>query len=142
MLKKVSVIVCVCVLALSLGGCATCSKQQEMETQGLRNQIAVLEAQINSRDEEIADLRQSLQQADDASISPVIGEIKSRPTAKQIQTALANAGFNPGAIDGKIGRQTKETIKKFQLANGLKADGKVGKQTWAVLEPYLYKEVK
>ncbi len=57
--------------------------------------------------------------------------------ARQIQTALKNAGFDPGSIDGKIGPKTKKAIKDFQGANGLTADGKVGPKTWAKLSKYL-----
>jgi len=145
MLKKVFLFVSICALAFSISGCATCSKEKDMESQGLRNQIAVLEAQINSKDNQIAVLKETLQEAEDSrpdSGAPVIGEVKSRPTVKQIQTALLSAGYNPGPLDGKTGRQTQDAIKAFQQANGLKADGKVGKKTWAVLEPYLYKKVK
>lgn len=145
MAKKVFLIVCICAFALSLGGCATCSKQKDMEVQGLRNQIAVLEAQINNKDNEMAALRDSLSDAEDnrsASGSVVVAEVKPKPTAKQIQAALANAGYNPGPLDGKTGSKTREAIKALQQANGLKADGKVGKKTWAVLEPYLDKKEK
>lgn len=56
---------------------------------------------------------------------------------KKIQTALKNAGFYQGAIDGKIGPASKRAIEAFQKSNGLKVDGKVGPKTWAALEPYL-----
>ncbi|OGX44060.1 MAG: hypothetical protein A3H41_01685 [Omnitrophica WOR_2 bacterium RIFCSPLOWO2_02_FULL_45_28] len=56
---------------------------------------------------------------------------------KQIQIALQKAGFYKGKIDGKIGPQTKEAIKAFQKAKGLKTDGAVGAQTWAELNKYL-----
>jgi len=56
---------------------------------------------------------------------------------RQIQTALKNAGYDPGTIDGKLGPKTKKAIKDFQAANGLKADGKVGPKTWAKLSTYL-----
>jgi len=56
---------------------------------------------------------------------------------KQIQRALKSAGFYQGPIDGKIGPKTKEAIIKFQKANGLKADGIVGKKTSAELNMYL-----
>ena len=36
-----------------------------------------------------------------------------------IQTYLANNGFNPGIIDGKMGSYTKEAIKAFQRKVGL-----------------------
>ena len=57
--------------------------------------------------------------------------------AKDIQTALKNAGFYAGAIDGKVGPRTKRSIEDFQKAKGLKVDGKVGPKTWTELEKYL-----
>jgi peptidoglycan hydrolase-like protein with peptidoglycan-binding domain len=60
-----------------------------------------------------------------------------KPTAIEIQTALKNAGFYTGNIDGEIGPQTKKAIEEFQKAKGLQADGKVGLKTWAVLGTYL-----
>jgi peptidoglycan hydrolase-like protein with peptidoglycan-binding domain len=138
------------VFVLSLGGCATARKQKDLEIQGLRSQVSTLEAQVQSKDEEINALRESLAKAPQekestakrASAKKVIGEVKSRPTTKQIQMALANAGYDPGAIDGKKGRRTKEAIRSFQRANNLSADGKVGKRTWVLLRGYLYKKVK
>ncbi|MBU4343464.1 MAG: peptidoglycan-binding protein [Candidatus Omnitrophica bacterium] len=59
------------------------------------------------------------------------------PAAVQIQTALKNAGFDPGAIDGKIGPRTQQAVKEFQRAKGLKVDGKVGSRTWGELGKYL-----
>lgn len=56
---------------------------------------------------------------------------------KQVQRALKNAGFYQGPIDGKIGPKTKEAIIKFQKAQGLKADGIIGKRTSAALDRYL-----
>lgn len=56
---------------------------------------------------------------------------------QKIQTALKNAGFYTGAIDGKIGPGSKRAIEAFQTSKGLTADGKVGPKTWAALEQYL-----
>ncbi|PIP19163.1 MAG: hypothetical protein COT38_02880 [Candidatus Omnitrophica bacterium CG08_land_8_20_14_0_20_41_16] len=56
---------------------------------------------------------------------------------KQIQVALQKAGFYKAKIDGKIGPQTKEAIKAFQKAKGLKPDGVAGDQTWDELNKYL-----
>ncbi len=58
-------------------------------------------------------------------------------TTRRIQTALKNAGFDPGTIDGKMGPRTEQAIKEFQRTKGLKIDGKVGPQTWAKLSKYL-----
>lgn len=52
---------------------------------------------------------------------------------KDIQIALRNAGFNPGPIDGIIGRKTIAAIKAFQASKGLQVDGIVGKHTMAAL---------
>lgn len=62
-----------------------------------------------------------------------------KPTTKEIQTALKNAGFDPGAIDGKMGKRTQQAIKEFQRAKALKVDGVVGPKTWGELGKYLKK---
>lgn len=51
----------------------------------------------------------------------------------QLQTALKNAGFDPGAIDGIYGPQTSSAVAAYQAANGLPADGIFGPQTEATL---------
>jgi len=138
------------VFLFSLTGCATSRKRKDLEIQGLKNQISVLEAQIQAKDEENSGLRENLAKALEqkteltkrVSKKKVIGEIKSRPSVKQVQIALQNAGYNPGSIDGRKGRQTRDAIKAFQRANNLKADGKVGKRTWVLLKEYLYKKIK
>lgn len=59
---------------------------------------------------------------------------------KQIQTALKNAGFEPGPIDGKLGPRTKRAIKEFQKSKELTPDGVVGYKTWGELRKYLLKK--
>lgn len=63
-----------------------------------------------------------------------------KPTTSEIQTALKNAGFYTGMVDGKKGPLTKKAVEDFQRTNGLDADGKVGPKTWAVLSKYLNPE--
>ena len=41
----------------------------------------------------------------------------------EIQQALLKAGHNPGKIDGKIGANTREAIRTWQLEQGLAGDG-------------------
>jgi len=60
-----------------------------------------------------------------------------KPTTKQIQQALKNAGFYAGKVDGDLGPRTKKAIEAFQTQNGLKADGKVGPRTWKLLSAHL-----
>ena len=59
-----------------------------------------------------------------------------KPTGIEIQTALKNAGFYTGNIDGKIGPKSKKAIEDFQKANGLKVDGKVGTKTWEAMSKH------
>ncbi len=56
---------------------------------------------------------------------------------KTIQTALRNAGYYEGGIDGKIGRQSKQAIHAFQKDHDLKVDGIIGQKTWTELKVYL-----
>ncbi len=60
-------------------------------------------------------------------------------SVRDVQTALKNAGFNPGRIDGRMGANTERAIKQFQRAEGLKADGVIGPRTWDKLSPHLTK---
>lgn len=41
----------------------------------------------------------------------------------ELQRALADLGFDPGPVDGKIGRKTREAVRAAQKALGLKEDG-------------------
>ena len=66
-------------------------------------------------------------------------EAAGKPTPKQIQQALKNAGLYDGKVDGNVGPRTKKAIEAFQSQNGLKADGKVGRKTWKALSAYLNK---
>ncbi|NUM34896.1 MAG: peptidoglycan-binding protein [Candidatus Brocadiae bacterium] len=52
---------------------------------------------------------------------------------KTIQSLLHKKGYYKGKIDGVYGAQTQVAVKKFQQDNGLKADGKVGENTWKKL---------
>lgn len=62
---------------------------------------------------------------------------KSSPATMKIQEALKKAGFDPGPIDGIMGKKTRAAVMAFQKANGLKADGRVGKLTMAKLQPFM-----
>jgi hypothetical protein len=48
---------------------------------------------------------------------------------KWLQTSLNTLGFGPIAVDGDMGPQTHEAIKKFQAAHGLTVDGWAGMDT-------------
>lgn len=63
-----------------------------------------------------------------------------KPTVKEIQTALKNAGFYSGSVDGKLGPNTKKAIIEFQKSQSLVADGKIGPKTWGILSKHLNPE--
>lgn len=49
------------------------------------------------------------------------------------QTALQNAGFDPGPIDGLWGPKTEAAVRAFQAAHGLAVDGRPGPLTTAAM---------
>ncbi len=55
---------------------------------------------------------------------------------EDIQTYLANNGFNPGIIDGQMGSYTREAIKAFQRKVGLIPDGVAGTRTKSEMKSY------
>jgi murein L,D-transpeptidase YcbB/YkuD len=140
------------IFVTGLFGCAT-FRGKNLERQALQNQVQVLQVQLEQKDAEISQLRETLnneinerqkliERLNKAKTGSGTVSKVTKPSVKQIQNALKNAGYNPGPIDGKMGKRTKEAIKAFQRANDLKVDGKVGKGTWRILKKYLYRKSK
>ncbi len=75
-------------------------------------------------------------------MAPAAVDVAGKPTPKEIQQALKNAGLYDGKVDGNVGPKTKKSIEAFQTQNGLKADGKVGRKTWKALSAYLNKSTE
>jgi murein L,D-transpeptidase YcbB/YkuD len=145
-------------ILISLGGCATIAEKQELE-----GRICSLETQALSKDSEIAKLTNDLEKEKQKNeyLLKILGEQKGQTQYStqnlqkkkrafpktgskayysfviKIQVALKNAGFNPGSIDGRMGRQTTAALRRFQKANDLPADGRIDKQTWELLRNYL-----
>jgi len=59
----------------------------------------------------------------------------------QIQIALNKAGVGPIAVDGILGPQSREAVKRYQRLNRLMPDGIVGPKTNAALSK-LYESIK
>lgn len=57
----------------------------------------------------------------------------SREAIRELQRSLALLGFNPGRIDGVLGRRTRAAITAFQKANELETSGKASPQTQRTL---------
>jgi hypothetical protein len=55
---------------------------------------------------------------------------------KQIQLTLRTAGFNPGAIDGKMGPQTRRALLRFKQSRNLTNIDFIDEKTLAALQPY------
>lgn len=151
--KGISLIVCCFILS----GCATTQKTTNPDIQSMQSRIDFLESEINTKDQEIGSMRNQLKRANqnyaanedyEVSVNRNKSTIRTQTrnnefkeiikvdgvTAEKVQTALKNAGFYNGDLDGKIGPKTKEAIKAFQRDNNLSVDGVVGRGTWAKLK--------
>jgi len=133
---RIGIFICL-LLFIFFSGCTTAGKRNNSQMQELQNRVTYLEAELEMKNQEISSL-------ESYSESPRIRQVNKEDRVKQmsitqIQAALKNAGFYKGSIDGKMGPKTKEAIKTFQRANGLKADGIVGKRTLAELKQYVTK---
>jgi murein L,D-transpeptidase YcbB/YkuD len=133
--------------AAFLPGCATTGGSVKQENDNLKIQMQNLQTQLQQKDAEIDSLRKTLSSTTEEKYyasrqtrAASRGVSTEHPSGKDIQTALANAGFDPGTLDGKLGKKTRQAIRDFQKANALDADGKVGKKTWSLLAPYLEKQ--
>ena len=124
-------------LVFVLAGCATSSKKQAVQSRPVVSEKSqkTYQQEAYSRDSDYDDTWPSEKYGKPAKKTYPEAEIQL--SLKQIQRALKSAGFYQGPIDGKIGPKTKTAIIKFQKANGLKADGVVGKRTSAELNKYL-----
>lgn len=54
-------------------------------------------------------------------------------TTRQIQNLLDYLGYEPGVIDGAMGRNTQAAVRRFQADYGLTADGDPGAATQKML---------
>ena len=136
MLRRMTVSIFIVVL---LSGCATMRKNQEPSTSELQDRVSNLETEFEKMKEEIIYFKSEDKTAQ-INFNPK-SENKSmnisQVSTQQIQAALKNAGFYQGTVDGKMGPKTKEAIRSFQLENGLKSDGVVGKKTWERLSSHI-----
>lgn len=48
----------------------------------------------------------------------------------QIQKALRSFGYDPGAINGKLGKNTRQAIKEFQIAEEISPTGRIDSRTY------------
>ncbi len=60
---------------------------------------------------------------DGQSIDLAVGHLDPINTVRGVQGRLANLGFDPGAIDGRLGPRTRSAVCRFQSAHDLTVDG-------------------
>jgi murein L,D-transpeptidase YcbB/YkuD len=139
-------------------GCSTLPRKYRDEMAGMKTKVDTLESRVETVESKQADVEKAAvaqgqtieelkaERQKEASRSNVT--ILDRTQAperthsklartRDIQTALRNAGFYKGRIDGVKGEQTKAAIREFQRANGLRDDGVVGPKTWEILQKNL-----
>jgi peptidoglycan hydrolase-like protein with peptidoglycan-binding domain len=135
-MKKFLVLVSVVLMFTALSGCA---KQQEMEDLQpvTLESLSVSGNQTQAMPQDVNMPPAAAPAVASKELMPLPPQGPYKPTDIEIQTALKNAGFYAGSIDGKIGPKSKKAIEDFQSANGLKVDGKVGAKTWEALGRYL-----
>lgn len=150
-MKKLGFIVLILLVSIYLFGCG--KKQQALEDMQEPMSIEALSNANLQQQGASVPTNQAEQKATDVISKPSVEtsavgvKLESmppsgpyKPTIEEIQTALKNANFYAGNVDGKKGPKTKKAIEEFQKANGLKADGKVGPKTWSLLGKYLVVE--
>ncbi len=146
----------VAIFLSSVYGCASAPRKSESEH--LQSRVVELEKKLEEKDSEIVDLQYQVKDISskvdskttpppssfDMDVPMPVGSkassdevIRVNATALKVQTALKNAGYYPGKIDGKVGPGTKSAVIAFQRAQGLTADGVVGRRTWEALKQHL-----
>lgn len=127
--------------AVLVSGCATTHPRKAAASADASSQVQSLQAEVRAKDQQIQDLQYQLdsqQQSLSGGSSSVSGGRStlirvSGVSVTDVQKALSRAGFDPGPVDGRMGKKTKSAIKQFQKRNNLKADGVVGERTWSLL---------
>jgi len=69
----------------------------------------------------------------------IVGEIlpfETNHTIEEIQGLLRIYGYDPGAVDGRLGNRTRNAIAQFQSDVGLKVTRYADKETWARLSVF------
>jgi type IV secretory pathway VirB10-like protein len=71
---------------------------------------------------------------------PTRGQIAPGEEGRQVrllQQALAELGYKPGRVDGKLGTKTRQALERFQRKAGLEPDGIAGPKTLRALNQAL-----
>ena len=123
---------------------AGCSGNKDARVASLEGKSSEMETRMESIEQRITALELYYQDLSKVKTEKPVQEemIDTKSTINamtdsDIQTALKNAGFYTGVIDGMIGPNTTNSIKEFQKASGLTPDGVAGDKTKSLLIKYL-----
>lgn len=123
---------------------AGCSGGKEARIGMLETKSAEIESRMESMEQRLTALEVYYQDMTKAKLAKAAEAVKAsakvsvdQMTDSDIQSALRNAGFYTGTVDGKLGPNTTAAIKEFQKANGLTADGVAGDKTKSLLIKHL-----
>jgi murein L,D-transpeptidase YcbB/YkuD len=166
MKRTIGAVALVGALVFLLSACGTTKKQLRNDVNTLNERIAQMEAEKQAQQETVNQLQQALadergkgaiaQQPSQGSMVSehvvrsssskassssstyfISDKLSNPPSIQDVQGALKNAGVYNGNVDGVAGPMTRKAVQNFQKAQGLSADGIVGKQTWEKLKSYL-----
>ncbi len=133
-MKKFLILILLSVFVLP--GCSSYKTQRmQEEIDSLSTRVDSLEKRQEYPETKVEVQEVSYRQEDTISINEKIAAMSSR----DIQSALREAGYYDGAIDGKLGPKSREAIREFQTDKGLKVDGVAGTNTKKALLQYFVK---
>lgn len=112
-----------------VGGAAT-TQQLQAELEALRAQLLAIQKQLEAL---IAAVPAEAPQPAAPSGPPRLARGAQGEDVKLMQLALKRHGFDPGPVDGDFGPRTEASLRAFQAAKGLKADGVTSEATWKAL---------
>ncbi|MCX5713752.1 MAG: hypothetical protein NT033_02880 [Candidatus Omnitrophica bacterium] len=145
-MRFLGIVLSIFLVLFLMSGCATTGKSANLEAQGLRNQIALLDAQIQAKDEEINNLKERLAKDEqDIQAQAKVKEINLensqpvvfvRPSVKQVQAVDPCGDTFRSALFSWACKGPATT----RAANNLSAKGKINRKTWELLKVYLDKK--
>ena len=141
-MKKFLVLLAASMFMFGIFGCAKKQAEEAQEPMTMEAMSTVNVAnpsgtEVKSKAPAVQVAQPAVSVTEAAKLEPLPPAGPFKPSPIDIQTALKNAGFYSGVVDGKIGPKTKKAIEAFQKANNLKADGKIGPKTWDLLKTHL-----
>ncbi|MFH0731700.1 MAG: peptidoglycan-binding domain-containing protein [Candidatus Omnitrophota bacterium] len=121
-------------MSLLVSGCTVASDEK---IRGLESELGSLRERVDLLEQKQVVIESNYNELMTQKKEVAVSAVEASMTNQDIQTALKNAGFYSGSIDGTIGPETTKAIKAFQESKGLKVDGVAGAKTKSLLAAYL-----